>query len=92
VSLSGLADAALPCRPEKFLQIATPIRLPTISFAATLGVVIFAEPLQRRFEVPLARLLSSAWIGPVATFLNEALVVTVAAQTVRLPSLGFVIQ
>jgi hypothetical protein len=54
--------------------------------------VILPEPLQRRFEVPLARLLPSVWIGPVAAFLSEALVVTVAAQTVRLPSLGFVIQ
>ena len=56
-----------------------------LSFAATLGLVLFTDPLQQRFEGLLARLLPPAWVGPVSAFLNEALVVTTAAQIATLP-------
>ena len=56
-----------------------------LSFAATLGLVLFTDPLQQRFEGMLARLLPVAWVGPVSAFLNEALVVTTAAQITTLP-------
>ncbi len=56
-----------------------------LSFAATLGLVLFADPLQRRFEGLLTRLLPAAWVRSVSTFLNEALVVTTAAQITTLP-------
>lgn len=56
-----------------------------LSFAATLGLVLFTDPLQRRFEGLLDRLLPPAWGRPVSAFLNEALVVTTAAQITTLP-------
>jgi competence protein ComEC len=56
-----------------------------LSFAATLGLVLFTDPLQRRFRSLLARLLPSDWVEPVSAFLDEALVVTTAAQITTLP-------
>ncbi|MFZ5919167.1 MAG: DNA internalization-related competence protein ComEC/Rec2 [Chloroflexota bacterium] len=56
-----------------------------LSFAATLGLVLFTDPLQRRFESLLTRLLPSVWVRPVAAFLNDALIVTTAAQITTLP-------
>ena len=55
-----------------------------LSFAATLGLVLFTDPLQRRFESLLARLLPPSWVKSVSAFLNEALVVTTAAQITNL--------
>ena len=56
-----------------------------LSFAATLGLALFTDPLQRRFESLLTRLLPLAWVRPALAFLNEALVVTTAAQIATLP-------
>jgi competence protein ComEC len=56
-----------------------------LSFAATLGLVLFTDPLQRRFRRLLARLLPRVWVRPVSSFLNDALVVTTAAQITTLP-------
>ena len=56
-----------------------------LSFFATLGLVWFTDPLQHRFEGLLARLLPQAWERPASAFLNEALVVTTAAQITTLP-------
>jgi len=56
-----------------------------LSFAATLGLVLFTEPLQRRFTALLDRPLPSTWVRPVSAFLNDTLVVTTAAQITTLP-------
>jgi competence protein ComEC len=56
-----------------------------LSFAATLGLVALADPLQRRFEGLLAVLLPPRWVEPVARFLNESLVLTTCAQLTTLP-------
>ncbi|OQY25798.1 MAG: DNA internalization-related competence protein ComEC/Rec2 [Anaerolineaceae bacterium 4572_32.1] len=56
-----------------------------LSFAATLGLVLFSDPLQRRFEKLLNQLLPANWVKPVSAFLNEALIVTSAAQITTLP-------
>lgn len=56
-----------------------------LSFAATLGLVLFSDPLQKRFQGLLARLLPPTWVNPVSAFLNESLVVTTAAQITTLP-------
>lgn len=56
-----------------------------LSFLATLGLVLFTDPLQRRFEGLLARLLPPNWTKSAAAFFNEALVVTTAAQITTLP-------
>jgi competence protein ComEC len=56
-----------------------------LSFLATLGLVLFTDPLQQHFEGLLVRLLPPPWVRPVSAFLNEALVVTTAAQITTLP-------
>jgi competence protein ComEC len=56
-----------------------------LSFAATLGLVALADPLQRRFEGLLAVLLPARWVEPAARFLNESLVLTTCAQLTTLP-------
>ncbi len=56
-----------------------------LSFAATLGLILFADPLQRRFEAFLARLLPATWVEFAAGFFNESLVLTACAQLTTLP-------
>jgi competence protein ComEC len=56
-----------------------------LSFAATLGLILFATRFQRRFEAMLARLLPLSWAGLVSKPLNESLVVTVCAQLTTMP-------
>jgi competence protein ComEC len=56
-----------------------------LSFAATLGLIALADPLQRRFEGLLSALLPASWVEQVARFLNESLVLTTCAQLTTLP-------
>ena len=57
----------------------------TLSFAATLGLILFADPFQRGFKRLLARLLPVSWIEPVSKLLSESLVVTTCAQLTTMP-------
>ncbi len=52
-----------------------------LSFAATLGLILYTPSLQRWFERLLAKALSPGTARQAVEVLNEALVVTVAAQT-----------
>lgn len=56
-----------------------------LSFFATLGLALFADPFTRGFEAGLRRVLPSKWAGPVGGFLAEPLVVTMAALVTTLP-------
>ncbi|HUT20697.1 MAG TPA: ComEC/Rec2 family competence protein, partial [Anaerolineae bacterium] len=56
-----------------------------LSFAATLGLIALADPLGRRFERLLARVLPVRWSERVARTLNEPLVLTTCAQLTTLP-------
>lgn len=56
-----------------------------LSFAASLGLALFSEPLQMRFERLLRRLLPEALALRLAAWLSEPLVVSVAALALTLP-------
>jgi len=50
------------------------------SFAATMGLVLYTEPLEKLFEQALARLTSAERAQKIVGLINEALIVTLAAQ------------
>lgn len=56
-----------------------------LSFAATLGLILFTPPLQARCEQFFARRLSDERRRQVMGLLNDALIVTLAAQILTLP-------
>ena len=56
-----------------------------LSFLATLSLVLFATPMTERFERLMARLLPARAAKPMTGFLNDALIVTLAAQILTLP-------
>jgi competence protein ComEC len=56
-----------------------------LSFLATLGLALFAEPLSRGFEAFLLRIMPSRAARSVLGLLNEALVAGLAAQILTLP-------
>jgi competence protein ComEC len=56
-----------------------------LSFAATLGLVLYAGPLERGFERALARMASAERAQRIAGLLNEAVIVSLAAQITTLP-------
>jgi competence protein ComEC len=62
-----------------------------LSFAATLSLILFAPPLERLFERGQARLAPSAGVAsegqarPGLRLLNDALILTLAAQVLTLP-------
>jgi competence protein ComEC len=56
-----------------------------LSFAATLGMIFFAPPLQGAFEQGLARVVSPERARHWVYFLNDALIITLAAQVLVVP-------
>ncbi len=56
-----------------------------LSFCAVLGLGLFADPLSERFAALLHRHLPAKWATPLHSFLNEPLIVSVAAQIATLP-------
>jgi competence protein ComEC len=52
-----------------------------LSFAATVGLVLYAEPLERAFERALGRVTSAERAKKAVGLISEALLVTLAAQT-----------
>jgi competence protein ComEC len=56
-----------------------------LSFAATWGLVLYAEPLERRTLVALTHLVGQPWAKRLAKLLSEGLLLTVAAQITTLP-------
>ena len=56
-----------------------------LSFCAVLGLGLFADPLSERFAALLDRWLPAQLATPVHSFLNEPLIVSVAAQAATLP-------
>jgi competence protein ComEC len=51
-----------------------------LSVAATAGLVLYAEPLERGFEQMLARVVSAERAQKIVGLVSEALIVTLAAQ------------
>lgn len=60
-----------------------------LSFAATLGLILFTPALQARAEALLARRLPQPRVRQAMGFLNDALIVTLAAQLLTLPLLVY---
>lgn len=56
-----------------------------LSFCATLGLVLFTDPLQKRFDTGLNRLLSERAARLIGQVLAEPLIVTLAALALTLP-------
>ena len=56
-----------------------------LSFAATIGLVLYTGPLERIFERVLARFASAERAQKVVGLVNEALIVTLAAQITTTP-------
>jgi competence protein ComEC len=56
-----------------------------LSFAATLGLIVFTDPFQRGFEGLLARLIPARWAEPAAKYLHEPLVLSTCSQLTTMP-------
>jgi competence protein ComEC len=56
-----------------------------LSFAATLGLILFTPPIERLFERALARLVSRDRAQQILRYLSDVLVVTLAAQVLTIP-------
>ena len=56
-----------------------------LSFFATLGLALFADPFSRTFDEGLRRLFNRDVAGLLSAFLSEPIVVTVAALVTTLP-------
>jgi len=56
-----------------------------LSFMATLGLILFTPTLQTRFERFLAQRLAADQVRKAMSLLNDALIVTLAAQITTLP-------
>jgi competence protein ComEC len=56
-----------------------------LSFAATLGLVLFTPPLEAGFEQGLARFIENERAKSIVAMLNDALIVSLAAQITTLP-------
>jgi len=56
-----------------------------LSFFAVLGLALFTRPLQRAFDALLHRVFSAGLARTIAAFLNEPLIVTLAALSLTLP-------
>jgi competence protein ComEC len=60
-----------------------------LSFMATLGLMVYAKPFARSTHAFLARLFNRAWARQAVDILNDALLVTLAAQVTTLPLLMY---
>ncbi|MBN1887219.1 MAG: ComEC/Rec2 family competence protein [Thermoflexales bacterium] len=60
-----------------------------LSAAATLGLILYTDPLQGAFERALARVLPAERAHKIAGLFNDALIVTLAAQVTTLPLVAY---
>jgi competence protein ComEC len=60
-----------------------------LSFMATLGLMVYARPFARSTHAFLARLFNRDWARQLVDILNDALLVTLAAQVTTLPLLMY---
>jgi competence protein ComEC len=58
-----------------------------LSFMATLGLMVYARPFAHSTHAFLARLFNRTWARQLVDILNDALLVTLAAQVTTLPLL-----
>lgn len=80
---TSLALAALAL---SFVDPNTPLDVGfQLSFFAVLGLALFADPLSRRFRALLDRMMPPNSAAAVHGFLNEPLIVSIAAQIATMP-------
>jgi competence protein ComEC len=60
-----------------------------LSFVATVGLILYATPLQKTVEGWLAHVLPTERVKPVMDVLSDALLVTLAAQITTIPLLAY---
>ncbi len=60
-----------------------------LSFAATLGLVLYADPLTRAFERSALRLLPETWVRRAGGAVSEYVLLTFAAQITTLPVMAY---
>lgn len=60
-----------------------------LSFMATLSLVLFATPMTQRFEAAVNRRLPAGLAPTVIGFLNDALIITLAATILTLPLIAY---
>ena len=80
ISLSATAIAMTAWNPYTLWDVGF-----QFSFAATLGLVLYAGPLERGFERALAHVTSAERAQKIVGLVNEALIVTLAAQITTTP-------
>lgn len=77
------------CASALFMTLFNPLTLWDIgfqlSFMATLGLILFTDPISTRIERFLVRRLAQEQARRVMGILNDALIVTLAAQVTTLP-------
>lgn len=82
-ALNALAASALlmtAIRPQALWDVGF-----QLSFAATLGMILYAEPLHRRVGAFLSARVPAAWGKVVVGWFGDALAATLAAQVLTLP-------
>ncbi len=60
-----------------------------LSFAATLGLVLYADPLTQAFEFLAQRVLPTTWVAGISGAVSEYVLMTVAAQITTLPVMAY---
>ncbi|MDY7079598.1 MAG: DNA internalization-related competence protein ComEC/Rec2 [Chloroflexota bacterium] len=80
VSLSAAAIGMTALNPYTLWDVGF-----LLSFAATIGLVLYTEPLERVFERGLTRVTSAERAEKIVGLINEALIVTLAAQITTTP-------
>ncbi len=77
------------CASALLMLVANPLTLWDLgfqlSFLATLGLILLVPLLQRPFRRALARYVPDSWQSPALSLLNEAVIVTLAAQVATTP-------
>jgi competence protein ComEC len=87
---SGLTTLAFSAAVLAFFQPDLPWEASfQLSFAATLGLVIYAGRFETWFQGLAGRKLPAAWSGRVTRLAGELLLVTLAAQVTTLPVLAY---
>jgi competence protein ComEC len=77
------------CASAIFLTLLNPLALWDVgfqlSFAATLGMILFTPPIEGLFEGALVRVVPRERARELLRYLNDVLIVTLAAQILTLP-------
>lgn len=82
-ALNALAASALvmtAIRPQAIWDVGF-----QLSFAATLGMILYAEPLHRRVGAFLSARIPGAWGKAIVGWFGDAVAATLAAQVLTLP-------